>query len=293
MMIRGFSILSGKKVAITGSSGIIGSRIYKSLKELGWDCVGITSGRNFSQGGPKKNSSTCIEPNFVDCIADLTKIEECHNVFKGCSHIIHLAADGRPTSSFNEILRSNMITTYNIYEAAREAGVKRIIFASTNHIQHGFTLKYLNKTGSLSRSRISKLININDIGMADSFYAVSKIYGEEIGKLYSNIWNCFEVISLRIGWILYENPIALKDTEYFDYLMSMWLSQRDCLGFIQSSLEVDLPKRHVSCYTISNNSSRIFDLENSIKALGYIPKDKSENFLNLRIEKRKILGKNI
>jgi len=112
-----------------------------------------------------------------------------------------------------------LITTYNVYEAAREAGVKRIIFASTNHTQHGYTLNYLNETGSISRSKISKLLDVNNAGMGDSFYAVSKLYGEEMGKLYANVWKCFEVISLRIGWILYENPIDLKDTEYFDYLM--------------------------------------------------------------------------
>jgi len=96
---------------------------------------------------------------------------------------------------------------------------------------------------------------------------------------------------LRIGWILYENPIDLKDTEYFDYLMSMWLSQKDCLGFIQSSLDVELPQRYACCYTISNNSSRIFNLENSIKILNYKPKDRSENFLDLRVDKKKCLKK--
>jgi len=72
---------------------------------------------------------------------------------------------------------------------------------------------------------------------------------------------------------------------------SMWLSQKDCLGFIQSSLEVKLSEKYVCCYTISNNSSRIFDLENSIKMLNYKPKDKSENFLDLRIEKKKCMEK--
>ena len=62
---------------------------------------------------------------------------KCNGIFEGCSHVIHLAAQGSPGASFEEVLSANVVATYNVLEEAKRANVKRVVFASTNHTQHG------------------------------------------------------------------------------------------------------------------------------------------------------------
>jgi len=239
----------------------------------------ITSGRNRSQGGPGRPGESCVDASLVDRVCDITDREQCGDVFEGCCHVIHLAAQGSPGADFDEVLKSNIIATYNVLEAAKKANVKRVIFASTNHTQNG--LFCVNGDPEVfDESKVGgKRMKTTDVAFPDSFYGASKLYGEDLGKLYSEVKGYFEFVSLRIGWILYDDPTEIRDTPYFQYLLSMFLSQRDCLGFFKASLEQPLEKKYNTFYVISNNTRRVFDLEDTIKTLGYKPLDNSEHFL--------------
>jgi len=268
------------KVAITGSSGIVGSRIYRLLQQDGWECVGITSGRNVSQGGPGRSGESCIDETLVDRIADLRDGKKCEGVFEGCSHVIHLAAQGHPGASFEDVLSSNVIATFNVLEEAKRANVQRVVFASTNHTQHGSSCARPDAPGSVDHSRLGgRLMKTGDVAFPDSHYAASKLYCEDLGKLYSQQYGFFEFVSLRIGWILYDDPTELQGTEFFDYLLAMFLSQRDCYGFHKAALEVPMKEKYMCTYAISNNTRKVFDLEETINLLGYTPLDNSEDFL--------------
>lgn len=72
-------------------------------------------------------------------------------------------------------------------------------------------------------------MKITDPATPDSYYAVSKLWGEDMGKLYARVQKDFEFVSLRIGWVLYDDPTELKGTEFEDYLRSMFLSRDDCI----------------------------------------------------------------
>jgi len=277
--VRLFSSTTGR-VAITGSSGIVGSKIYRLLQQDGWDCVGITSGQNHSQGGPGRSGESCIDSSLVDRVADLRDASKCKGAFEGCSHVIHLAAQGSPGASFEDVLSANVVATYNVLEEAKRAKVKRVVFASTNHTQHGSSCARPDSPGSLDASRLNgRLMKTTDVSFPDTHYAASKLYCEDLGKLYSQQFGFFEFVSLRIGWILYDDPTELQGTEFFDYLLAMFLSQRDCYGFHKAALEVPMAEKYMCAYAISNNTRRVFDLEDTIRLLQYTPLDNSEDFL--------------
>merc|ERR1712187_578070 len=139
-----------------------------------------------------------------------------------------------------------------------------------------------NGPGSIDRSRLGgKRMKLSDPATPDSFYGASKLYNEDLGKLYARVWKSFEVVSLRIGWVLYDDPTELKGTEFEHYLRSMFLSRRDCLGFCKAALSAPIPPEdggYLCAYAVSNNSERVFDLEESIEKLGYRPLDSADDF---------------
>lgn len=82
-------------------------------------------------------------------------------------------------------------------------------------------------------------------------------------------------------WVLYDDPTELKDTEFEKYLRAMFLSRDDCIGFCKAALSAPLPPEddgYVCAYALSNNSQRVFDLQESIDKLGYEPKDSADDF---------------
>lgn len=268
---------------MTGSSGIMGTRLYPELVADGWEVVGITRGKGQSQGGLGRDGSAEVHAEFVNKTCDFADPASMESgIFDGCTHVLHLAAQGSPGASFEDILRSNIISTYHAYEAAKRSGVKRFVLASTNHTQHGDSMEVGGGPGSMDQSRLNgQLMKTSDAATPDSFYAASKIHNEDLGKLYSKVWKNFEVVSLRIGWVLYDDPTELKGGEFERYLRAMFLSRRDCIGFCKASLTCEIPAEdegYLCAYAVSNNSERVFDLEESVQKLGYTPQDSADDF---------------
>ena len=150
---------------------------------------------------PGRDGAAEVNTDFVDAVADFSDPASVDSgVFDGCTHVMHLAAQGSPAAPFEDILTSNIISTYHAYEAAKRSGVKRFVLASTNHVQHGLSKAVDGGPGSMDQSRLGgHLMKISDPCTPDSYYAASKLLNEDMGKLYSRIWNNFEVVSLRIG----------------------------------------------------------------------------------------------
>ena len=206
-------------------------------------------------------------------------MSSCAGIFEGCTDVIHLAAQGDASAPMEgDVLPNNIQGTINVINAARDAGtVRRFVFASTNHVMHGLTMG-AEGTGSMSLDRLSSVgvgaIRADHPFAPDSAYAVSKIFGEVLGKYHSKVLEEFEFVALRIGWCAYDEPSALDGTVHEEYLRAMWLSKRDAVGFINSAMEVDLHgEQFRAAYAVSNNATCPFDLEESAMLLGYTPVD--------------------
>jgi nucleoside-diphosphate-sugar epimerase len=153
------------------------------------------------------------------------------------------------------VLENNIIATYNVFEAARLTGVKRIVFASTNHVM-----------GMYDRDHQWPIYADQPV-RPDSLYGVSKAFGENLGRFWYDQYG-ISVICLRIGWMLPEP----KD----DISRWMWLSPRDCAQVVSRALETDLG--FGVFYAVSANSRRHWDITDTIERLGYRPQDDAERF---------------
>ena len=115
---------------------------------------------------------------------------------------------------------------YQVLEECRRSGVRRLVFASTNHTQHGNTI--LTTPETLDPSKRIRM-RLDEPPNPDSMYAVSKLFGENMGKLYSQRYG-LEFVGLRIGWIIAEDdPTTMRGTSAEDYMRAMFLSHRDCI----------------------------------------------------------------
>ena len=263
------------KVAITGSSGILGQRLYTALRADGWEVVGLGLAEGVSQGGPGRDGASETRNEFVDVACNLSMA--CPDL-SGFTHVVHLAGVGSPDASFEQVLRGNVVATQNVLEAAKRCGtVKRVVLASTNHVNTGQTMGD-GGPGTLDLQKLNHWLMPEDPVEPDSFYAASKVHVEALGKLYGKTWRCFDVVALRIGWCLYDDPRELRYGLYEAYLRAMWLSRRDWEGFAVAALTTEVQDGYVVAYAVSNNSTRVFDLEESIDLLGYSPQDSSDNF---------------
>ena len=172
--------------------------------------------------------------------------------------------------------KNNILATYNVFEEARRAGVAKVVFASTNHTQHGETMKSTPETLNLDFYNGGRLLTLQDPPNPDSLYATSKLFGENLGRHYAREFG-IHVAALRIGWTLpKDNPTSMTGTPAEDYLRAMFLSKRDCITVFDLALKTD--KQFVLAYAISNNDKRVFDLEETREVLGFSPEDNAEDY---------------
>ncbi len=206
---------------------------------------------------------------------DFAEAAEVEGKFEGLEAVIHLAADALTDASWESILKNNIIATYNVFEEARRAGVDKIVFASTNHTQHD----YIGKTPlTLDRFYVRTMghIRLDDPPAPDSYYGISKLFGENLGWYYARRYD-IQFISLRIGSTFpKDDPSIWKGTEREDHVRAIFLSKRDCVEAFARALEVKAD--YLLAYAISNNDRRYFDLTETKERLGFYPKDNAEDY---------------
>ena len=232
-----------KRVLITGAAGRIGSDLAARLRER-YD-LRLHYHRTIPDDTPVADH----------VVADISKYEEIAPALVGIDAVVHMAGDPSTRASWESVRDRNIIGAYNVFEAARVAGVRKIVFASTNHVM-----------GMYDRDR-QWPIYAGQPQRPDSLYGVSKAFGETLGRHYSDQFG-LSVINLRIGWFL---PRPKDDISRW-----MWLSPRDCAQVVWRAIESDLP--FGTFYAISANGGRHWDITDTIERLGYRPEDDAEQF---------------
>ncbi|KAH3764131.1 NAD dependent epimerase/dehydratase superfamily protein [Pelomyxa schiedti] len=229
-------------------------------------------------------TTTCRVVDLVTC----TNLEE---VFSGLDVVIHLAAlvdcstDASNVRLWNGILHNNIAATYNVLNACVKAKVKRVILASSNHVQHGITIGDPKDPRTLGPNKLGgRRMHIGDDPWPDSLYGASKLFAEDLGKVYALRYG-LEVVALRIGWVrIRDDPSDLRGTPSEPFMRAIYLSYKDCIGFFNAAIDTPLkgktPKGipFMCAYACSNNTLRVWDLSQSILRLGYSPTDNAELF---------------
>lgn len=232
-----------ERVLLTGAAGGIGTSLRTLLKGVYREL----------------RLSDIVEPrglgkdeNFV--AADLADMAAVEKVVKGVEGIIHLGGVSIE-KPWDMIHRANIVGCYNLFEAARKHGVKRVVFASSNHAI-GFYRR---------RRRIGTEAPVRP----DSRYGVSKVFGEALGALYADKYG-LRVLCIRIG-NLADKPADMRR-------MSIWISPADLVQLIRIGLEhPDLAYEVV--YGASDNARSWWDNAAAFR-LGYKPTGRAEDHLD-------------
>ncbi|MFF6998655.1 NAD-dependent epimerase/dehydratase family protein [Streptomyces sp. NPDC008313] len=199
------------------------------------------------------------EPDAIT--ADLGDRAALREAVRGVDAIIHLAGISLE-ASFGKILAANIEGTYNLYETAREEGVGRIVFASSNHAV-GFTPRPRGE----APFGPGELIPVDTPRRPDTFYGLSKCFGEDLAQLY---WDKhgLETVSVRIG-SCFEEPTSVR-------MLSVWMSPADGARLFHAALSAE-GVGHTVVNGSSANTRLWWDLT-SARALGYEPQDDSEPY---------------
>lgn len=184
--------------------------------------------------------------------ADLGDLPALRRAAAGMDGIVHFGGYSRE-ADWETIHSANIIGAHNVFEAARLEGVKRVVFASSNHVM-GFYPK-------------TETVPVDKTVRPDSRYGLSKAFGEALGSLYADRYG-LEVLSIRIGHVL-DKPIDRRR-------LAIWLSPRDLAQLV--SIGLDHPEiRNETVYGMSDNKRAWWDNENATR-LGYRPVDRSEDY---------------
>jgi uronate dehydrogenase len=228
-----------KTVLITGATGDVGTHLSREL-----------AGKYKLRLSDKRPLKAPKGQTFVK--ADISKMADALRITKGVDAIVHLGGYS-VEGPWEGILQANIIGCYNVFEAARRNGVKRILFPTSNH--------------AVGFYRRDQTIDHRVYPKPDGRYGVSKVFGEALGSLYADKYG-MEMFMMRIGNV---GPRPLDKRR-----LSIWFSPRDLAQLV--SIGIDKPGiKFEIVYGISGNKRRWYDNSNA-ERLGYRPQDDSETF---------------
>ena len=235
------TIPSHHTLLMTGAAGGLGQAMRARLKA---NCE-VLRLSDVSPMAPAQAGEEVVQ-------ADLADAEAVKALVAGCQAIVHFG--GVSTEQpWGAILQANIVGLYNLYEAARLHGVKRIVFASSNHVM-GFY-------------RQSEVVDALSPPRPDGLYGVSKAFGEDLSRMYFERYG-IETACVRIGSCLSEP----KDRR----MLASWISHDDMHRLITACLTTQV-LGHSIIYGTSDNSVSWYD-NRLAHHIGYRPKDSSDMF---------------
>ncbi|WP_243297866.1 NAD-dependent epimerase/dehydratase family protein [Bacillus litorisediminis] len=237
-----------KKLLLTGANGKIGRLLHKALKNSGsYDIL-----------------ATDIEPNRDHNVVqlDVTDAARLEALTIGVHTVLHFAWAKDKEDFLGKVLPLNVTGAYHLYEAARKNGVKRIIFASSNHVT-GFY-------------RVGEQVKPEDPYRPDSFYGLSKCYIELLGRYYADKYG-ISSINIRIG------NFSGTDRPLSERASHIWISSRDMVQLTVCCIEADPSIDFLCLYGTSANTSNYYDIGYLEDLIGYKPDDNAAALLEEEI----------
>ena len=245
------------KVLITGMSGLIGGLLRRRLEEA---------------GGYELSALNRSALDGVTCYqADIADFDAVKSACEGKDVVVHLAAY-LGSDDFEGQLRGNIVGTYNVFEAARLAGVKRVVFASSGNTIRGYELVEPYKSiadGDYDNVPEDIPMITHEMIRPQGIYGAAKIFGEALGRYYSDAFD-LSVLCVRIGRVTKDNKLgAVRDR-------SIYLSHDDVAQILHLCVDAPDSLKYDVFLATSNNRWTYRDLEHPRMVLGYEPKDSAD-----------------
>lgn len=228
------------RVLVTGAAGSVGRVVVPGLSELGHEVVGLDLVDPPESADVTWHVADCADPAQVAQVLDVETVDA----------VVHLA--GIPEeASLPDSLTSHVVTTAALLDAMVERGVRRIVYAGSNH--------------AVGMTPRSDRLGVDVRPRPDTFYGVGKVAAEAVLSLYADRHG-IDAVSCRIGSFL-ERPETRRG-------LATWLSHGDCVRMVQAALTCPEPGFAV-LYGISANTRAWWDLQPG-RELGYEPQDDAE-----------------
>jgi len=229
------------KIVLTGAAGRLGSYLREPLAKMGTSLVSTDIVDDIGK----------LYPDESYAKADLASLDDMMKVTKGADIIVHFGAfvDEGP---FEKLLGPNFIGAYNVWEAAFQNGLRRVVYASSIH--------------AVGMYPKNEFIGIDVPHRPDTFYGLAKWFSEDLGRMYLEKRG-LECVCMRIlSCAQVTNPRAVGS----------WLSYDDLIHLVERSISTTITGFSV-IYGVSNNDRAPVD-NSGASHLGYRPKDNAEQF---------------
>ena len=229
-----------KRILLTGAAGGLGRVLREGLKPF---AEKLRVSDREPLGAAKANEEV------VSC--DLADREAVLKLVDGVDAIVHLGGIS-VEAAWDPILQSNIVGLFNVYEAARKHGVKRVVFASSNHV-----VGFYKQTDRIDNTAPPR---------PDSLYGLSKAFGEDLSRYYFDRYG-IETVCMRIGSSFPE----VKDRR----MLATFLSYRDLVELVRCALFAP-DVGHTIVFGMSNNSRAWWD-NSGAAHLGFKPRDSADD----------------
>lgn len=252
--------MTNKTILITGAAGNIGKKLRGHLSGR-YDLKMVDN----EPGGDAEISN--IDLSIWD--------ERLVSLFAGVDVVVHLAADPQANKTWSELISPNIDALNNVFVAAIQARVPRVVFASSNHVMGGYsagngsgrwlTTKLEHKPGTLYQSRTGECNSTP--------YASMKLFGERLGKCYAEAADAV-CVAIRIGWVCRMGTNRPEDlpNDAPTWFKRMWLSTADMCQLMEQAIAVSLkPKTFLVVNGMSDNEDMVWNIEETKALLGYAP----------------------
>jgi nucleoside-diphosphate-sugar epimerase len=240
---------STRRVLVTGAAGRIGSFFAENS---GQKYQLRLTDRDF---GSEREKMRGLGEVLEGSLNDLAFLKQA---CQGVDTVVHLAGNPSASAVWHDLLEANIIGTYQTFVAARAAGVKRIVYASSIHAVSGYPPRV--------QVKINEPVNPGDL------YGVTKCFGEALGR-YMAEQEEVSVIALRIGAF---QPLEKAREKGALHMIDSFVSRRDLDQLIRRSIDVE-NVRFALVHCLSGNRFERLDISNACELLGYEPQDDFTN----------------
>ena len=242
------------KILVTGMSGLIGG----------------LAGRKFAESNEVTALGRSKVEGFPTTVVDIGDgIDDILPALEGVETVIHMAGSRGDVPAETHI-KANVTGVYNLFEACRIAGVKRIVAASTGAVIAGYEkddpFKSLVHDPDFDMPSPRPIITVDDPVRPRNMYSVSKMFTENLARMYTEQHD-ISIICIRIG------KVEINDVPLNARNASVWCSHRDILQMIDKAVNAPDDLKYAVVFACSDNPTRYRDIEHAKNVLGFVPQD--------------------
>lgn len=236
---------SRRRILVTGAGGTIGRYFVEHAPDR-YDLRLLT--RDAEEAEPVRDRGEVVH-------ADITDLGAMKQACEGIDTVLHLAASPSPTATWDELLPANIVGTYNTFVAAKSAGCRRVIYASSVHAVSGYPAD--------AQVKPHEPVNPGDL------YGVTKCFGEALAR-YMAEQEGLSAIAVRIA--AFQPHESARDERRGISMLDAWVSRRDLQQLLCRCID-DESIRFAIFHGLSDNRFKKLDITNARELLGYAPQD--------------------